>query len=284
MRLRSRLFGAGMADRLQRQVRALGLATPDGEAAPVAEADLAGLPEAAQRWLRTAGVVGRARDRTVQVHWLGQFRLKPRGRWMPFEAWQHNTARPVARLYRMRIDVGGVLPMFGVDSYLDGHGRMRGRLLGAVPVADGSGPEFDVGELVTWLDDAVLLAPSMLLDPAVTWGGVDDATFDVGVTDGGRTATVRVRVDEAGRVRDVATDDRYCALPSGPVRARWTTPVDGWMTVDGRPVPMYARAIWELPEGRWTYARARLDPHGLSWDGRHRSAVDAGPGPGRAPR
>lgn len=268
MRLRSRVLGAGMQSRLNRQVRRQPHAGPVGDAAAVTEADLAGLPAPAQRWLRTAGVVGRPRDRTLQVHWEGRFRMRPRGRWMPFEAWQHNTASPVTRLYRMRVDLAGVLPTFGVDSYLDGHGRMRGRLLGAVPVADGSGPEFDVGELVTWLDDAVLLAPSMLLGPAVTWGAVDGSTFDVGVADGGRTATVRVRLDDSGRVRDVATDDRFCALPSGPVRARWTTPVDGWMSVGGRPVPMYARAIWDLPEGRWTYVRARLDRHGLTWDGR----------------
>ncbi len=267
MRLRSRVLRAGMQRRVNRQVRRQHQDVPAADGAAVTEADIAGLPAPAQRWLRTAGVVGRPRDRTLQAHWEGHFRLRPRGRWLPFEAWQRNTASRVTRLYRMRIDLARVLPIVGVDSYLDGHGRMRARLLGVVPVAAGSGPEFDVGELVTWLDDAVLLAPSMLLAPTVTWGEVDESTFDVGVTDGGRTATVRVRMDGSGRVRDVATDDRFCALPSGPVRARWTTPVDAWMTVEGRPVPMYARAIWDLPEGRWTYARARLDRHGLAWDG-----------------
>jgi hypothetical protein len=107
----------------------------------------------------------------------------------------------------------------------------------------------------------------MLLTPAVTWTGVDSLTFDVGLTDCGRPARVRVRLDDSGKVRDVATDDRFCALPSGPVAARWTTPVDGWMTVDARPVPMYVRAVWDLPEGRWTYAAARLDRHALQWNG-----------------
>jgi hypothetical protein len=39
----------------------------------------------------------------------------------------------------MRIDFAEVLPMFGVDLYYAGHGRMRGTLLGMITVADGSG-------------------------------------------------------------------------------------------------------------------------------------------------
>jgi hypothetical protein len=48
----------------------------------------------------------------------------------------------VARVFLMRIDVAGYVPMFGADTYVAGRGRMRGRFLGLVPVADGSGPEF----------------------------------------------------------------------------------------------------------------------------------------------
>jgi hypothetical protein len=81
----------------------------------------------------------------------------------------------------MRIDFAGVLPMFGVDRYRAGHGRMHGRLLGLITVADGSGPEFDIGELTTYVNDALMLAPSMLLTPAVRWAAVDDHSFDVSI-------------------------------------------------------------------------------------------------------
>ena len=55
---------------------------------------------------------------------------------------------------------GGLLPMVGIDSYRDGRGRMLGKLLDTVLVADGQGEPFNVGELTTWLNDAVLMAPS----------------------------------------------------------------------------------------------------------------------------
>ena len=263
---RPALQGAGMQRRLGARLAGLDLPTGPRDPAPVTEDDIRALPAPAQRHLRFMGVPGRARDWSLRARWTGHFRLRPGQGWQPFEAWQYNSGPAVARVFTMRIDVAGVLPMFGADTYIAGRGSMRGKVLGLVPVADGSGPEFDLGELVTWLDDAVLLAPSMLLVPAVTWVAVDDDSFDVVLTDHGTTVTGRVSVDELGRVRDFSTADRYCALPSGLVRARWTTPVEGWTMAGGRPVPLGGPAIWDLPDGPYEYARGRVDPGSVEWN------------------
>ena len=98
---------------------------------------------------------------------------------MPCEAWQYNCNQPITRLFHMRIDFLHVVPMVGRDSYVAGHGAMRGKVLGLVTVADGSGPEFDLGELVTYLNDALVLAPSMLLEDTTVWTAVDDDSFDI---------------------------------------------------------------------------------------------------------
>jgi hypothetical protein len=261
----ARLRG-GLQRRLGARLAGLDLPAAPRDLTPVTEDDIRGLPAPARRYLRFMGVPGRPRDWSVRVRWTGHFRLRPGRGWQPFEAWQYNSGPGVARVFVMRIDVAGYVPMFGSDTYVAGRGRMRGKLLGLVPVADGSGPEFDLGELVTWLDDAVLLAPSMLLVPALTWRAVDDDTFDVVLTDHGRTVTGRVSVDELGRVRAFSTGDRYCALPGGLVRARWTTPVERWTVSGGRPVPHGGPAIWDLPEGPYQYARGRLDPGSIEWN------------------
>ena len=195
---------------------------------PVAAADLAGLPTAAARYLRFAGVVGRPPDWSFQAHFDGRFRLRQGLPWLPCEAWQYNSRLDLARVFHMRIDAMGVVPMVGRDAYLHGRGQMRGRLLNLMTVAESSGPESDLSELVTFLNDAVFLAPSMLLRLPVSWGDADDHCFDVTLTDAGLRVTARVSVDERGAACDFSTGDRYCDTPDGPVRARWTTPVLGW--------------------------------------------------------
>jgi hypothetical protein len=148
--------------------------------------------------------------------------------------------------------------MWGWDTYRGGTGRMLGKALGLVTVANGSGPEFDLGELTTWLDDAVLLAPGMLLSAAVTWEATGDDSFRVSVTDGGRTVRAEVFLDDGGRPRDFRSEDRYADLPGGPVRALWSTPVQGWTVVDGRPRITGGAAVWHLPDGQFRYGELRL--------------------------
>jgi hypothetical protein len=181
-------------------------------------------------------------------------------------AWQYNTSLAVARIFDMRIDFGGVLPMYGSDTYVAGRGRMSGKLLNVVKVADGSGREFDLGELVTYLNDACMLAPSMLLHDNVTFGPVDDASFDVTLTDAGNTVTARLFVGIDGRLVDFSTTDRWYAGPDGLVHARWTTPIEGWITNGERQLPSRGRAVWHLETGEFEYAWGRFEPETLEFN------------------
>jgi hypothetical protein len=227
----------------------------------VTDTDLLLLPTSAQHYLRVMGVVGRPRDWSFLARFTGRFRRAPGTRWMPCDARQYNTNMDApTRIFDMRVALGGVVPMFGLDTYNHGHGHMHGKLLDLITVADGSGAEFDVSELITYLNDALLLAPSMLLNPSVSWTPVGRQSFDVRLTDAGRTVTGRVYLDRDDRLADFSTIDRWCVLPDGLVRAEWNTPVDGWSIVNGRPLPTMAAAIWQLPDGPFRYAEGRFVP------------------------
>src|SRR5262249_43795824 len=169
----------------------------------------------AVRYLNFMGVVGRPPGSSLLAHVTGRFRLRPQLPWMRCEAWQYNSAPTVARLFHMRITAAGVLPMTGRDVYVHGRGRMDGKLAGLVTVADASGPENDVSELVTYLNDAVMFAPSMLLALPVSWAPAGDASFDLSLEDRGHRVTARVFTDERGAPVDFSTDDRWCDLPGG---------------------------------------------------------------------
>jgi hypothetical protein len=176
---------------------------------------------------------------------------------MPCEAWQYNTRLEIARIFHMRLRFGGILPLLVRDTYVRGHGRMLGRLLDTFSVVDEANDKIDTGELVTYLNDAILFAPSMVLGPEATWTAVSDDAFDVALTDHGRTVKARVFVDERGAATDFSTTDRYGADPAHPkemVQTRWSTPVRGWKRVDGRPMATGGEAVWHFPSGDLVYA------------------------------
>lgn len=102
----------------------------------------------------------------------------------------------------------------------------------------------------------------MLLVPAVTWQSVDDDCFEVALTDHGRTVTAQVALDSRGAPTDFSTTDRFCVDRDDPkrlTRTRWTTPVAGWQTVDGRPIPVQGQATVAPAPGKFHVRR--LPPH-----------------------
>lgn len=260
--------GSLLARRLDEDVAHLSPPRNGGDSGVLTTGDLDGLPDPARRYLMWMGVIGRPRVAAFRARFVGEFRMKPDGRWMPYESWQYNRARPVTRLVRMRIDAARLVPMFGSDTYVDHRGRMAGTVLGLIPVAEGEGPEFDLGELVTYVNDALLLAPTMLLCPAAVWRPIDAQNFAVVVTDGGNRVSARCTIDGDGRLVDFQTDDRRYAGTDPPTRAAWSTPLGRWVVLPdgvGR-VPSSGSAVWHLPGGDFTYVRGAFDPESVTFE------------------
>ena len=252
-----------LRDRFLKEVATLGLPEgPEGDA-PGAGKRSARLPEAVRRYLRYMGVAERTPDWSFRLSFTGWFRTKPEQRWMPCEAWQYSSGVAVARIFHIRVRMGGLLPVVARDTYREGRGRMLIRLADLVTIGDGRGDEYDTSELVTYLNDGVMLAPSMLLGLGVSWTEVDEGSFDVALTDHGRTVRARVFLDEQGAPIDFHTTDRFLPDPADPkklMRAKWTTPMAGWERMGDRPLPTGGQAVWHLSSGPFVYADFRLAP------------------------
>jgi hypothetical protein len=249
-----------MRSKFMRELAALGLPRSPGPGinlAPITEVDLEPLPEVAQRYLHFMSVVGRPRDWSFRLAFSGRFRRSRDEAWMKCAAWQYNSRLAVARIFFIRIRFGGLVPVLARDTYSQGRGRMLIRPLDLFTVGDGTGEEYAIGELVTYLNDGIFIAPSMLLVPEVRWSPVDATSFDVALTDHGRTVTARVFVDERAAPVNFETTDRFYSDPRDArktTRCRWSTPVEGWRELDGRRLWTRGQAIWHMPEGELAYA------------------------------
>jgi hypothetical protein len=257
-----------MRERFLKEVAGLGLPGSPGPQSVISESDIARLPDTAQRYLRFMGVVGRPRDWSFRMEFAGRFRAKVDGPWAACRTWQYNTRLDLARVFHIRMRFGGVIPVLARDTYRHGHGRMLGKVLDLFTVVDGKGPEFDIGELVTYLNDAIFWAPSMILGLEATWTPVNGDSFDVTLNDHWHRVTARVFVDERGAPTDFSTTDRFLYDPQHPkrlLRAKWTTP--SVLEFAGRrPVSGWGQAIWHLPEGPKPYADFTLVPGSLVYN------------------
>jgi hypothetical protein len=231
----------------------------------VSEQSIAELPELVKRYLRFMGVVGKPRDWSFKAHFRARFRREP-GEWLSCEALQYDTRIKLSRLFYMQLSLKGV-PVTVRDTYLGGRGTMRARAFDLFPVVNGEGHEIDVGELVTYLNDAILMAPSLLLGPETTWQEADARSFDVTLRDGALSVRARVWLNERGAPVDFSTTDRFFDAPDGKrVRTEWRTPVTGWQESAGRQLPTRAEAVWQLPSGPFAYADFSVDPAQIAFN------------------
>lgn len=242
------------------ELRRASLPTAAAPAPLIDEQAISGLPVPVQRYLRFMGAVGRPRDWSLRARFKARFRTAP-GEWLACEALQYDSRLQLTRVFYMQLALKKLLPVTVRDTYLAGHGRMRAKAFDLFEVAEGHGSELDVGELVTYLNDAILMAPSLLLGPETSWQEVDDRTFDVTLNDGALRVKARVWLDERGAPLDFSTTDRFFDLPNGKrVRTEWRTPVSGWQDVNGRKLPTRAEAVWQLKTGPFSYADFSVDP------------------------
>ncbi|MFB9476675.1 DUF6544 family protein [Nonomuraea salmonea] len=208
-----------------------------------AEADL--LPEPARRWVLHAIEAGTPLLCSAVLRMRGDIRL---GRWRRFEALQ--VLAPMEGFVWTARAWMGALPVSGFDRYRAGVGEMRWRLLDAVPVMSGTGPDITrsaAGRLAC----EFVMAPAAALDPRLRWKPLDDDRVIAVVPVGGEDFDVTLTVAPTGMLTAV-TVERWGNPDKGPFRSHLFGVVCGdEATFDGFTVPARLRGGWWPGTGRW---------------------------------
>jgi hypothetical protein len=235
------------------------LALPAAARPPIGQRDLARLPAPVQCYLQATGALDRPPPRHFTARWRGRIRGAAEDPWMAFTAEQHNFFDPPARLFFMRARRGG-LPVDVFHAFVDGAATMRVRLLSMVTLVDASGPELTKAETVTLLNDAVIMAPAALLDPAFAWDAIDSSHARVRYSLGDHTVGADLEFNAACELVNFVSDDRSIASADGSTFTpqRWSTPLRQYETIASHRVATVAEGRWHPPAGDFAYLELEL--------------------------
>jgi hypothetical protein len=236
---------------------AAGLVAAPANAVPVTEADIAHLPTAVQNYLRFAGVVGQSRVVNYRLQFRGALRNGPDTAWMPMEADQQSFVEPAERLFLIDAQMFG-LPTTAYHRYIGSAATFEVKIASLLEVVDARGPEMNQSETVTLFNDMCLLAPATLIDPRIRWEELDPQTVRATFTNAGNTISAVLTFDASGALTSFFSDDRSRTIDGKTYEhARWSTPVTGWRSFNGRKLPA-AEARWQLPTGEFAYGRFEI--------------------------
>lgn len=226
---------------------------------PFTREDLTGLPEPVQRYFETALTEGQPYVETARVTQDGQLRLgEADSPWKSMTATNTVSVSPPGFVWDAEVEMAPFVPVSVVDTYHDGAGSLRAKLLSLVTVAeDGPGPEMDEGELLRYLAEAPWYPTALLPESGVEWESVDDDTARATLTHDGTTASAVFHFDAEHRIERVVAD-RPRGTDDGYERTRWTGRFRDYERRDGMLVPTSGEVEWNLPDGDLPYWRATI--------------------------
>jgi hypothetical protein len=240
--------------RISREIEEFLRASAEGAPAVVTAADLTGLPEPVQRWLRWAQVVGREVPATVRLTQEGRFRQSEGAAWMPFTAEEYFTTSPPGFIWKTSMAMLPGVSIIGRDRYVDGRGSIEMRALGLVPVANASGPAMDQGALLRYLNE-MLWFPQAALSSAITWEPVGATSAKATMTYAGVTTSAIFVFDEEGKPVDMVAERQD--LARGRLET-WSTPMSAYGEFEGVRIPVAGRGVWRYDTGDFPYIELRI--------------------------
>lgn len=222
------------------------------------EEDLEVLPDVVAKYVRFTGSVGRPRISHFFAKTKGKIRGNPNDPWMDLVSEQYNFMDLYERFFYIKAIKSGV-PAYGLHSFKNGEASMKIKLLGLFTIVNAKGPEMFQSETVTILNDMCLLAPGTLTDPKIKWERVDNLNV-IARFNGPANVSAMLTFHEDGRLLDFRSEDRYDSSGGKNFILRpWSTPVSEYGNFDGMTLPKRAVAIYERPDGDFTYIELSVD-------------------------
>lgn len=189
----------------------------------------------------------------------GEIRSGPSAAWMPFTAEQFNFYDPASRYFLMKA-ARAVVPFQAFHVYSGTSATMRVRLASLVTMVNAHGPEMDVAETVTLLNDMCVFAPATLVDANVVWRTIDAHTVAAAFTNAGHTIGATLRFDDEHRLVDFVSDDRFASSDGKHYeRMRWSTPLGNYRVLEGRRVAAHGEGKWHAATGEYAYIRLEVE-------------------------
>ncbi|MEA5047074.1 MAG: DUF6544 family protein [Eubacteriales bacterium] len=257
------LFAAGAAlalfsipgSRTEREFSAVAadsLAQADPSDAVFTENDIAGLPAPVQRYLRYCGYLGTPKMSCIRIDYRNVDFVFRGKKPIKIDYTQYDFVDRPGRIAYIDSSMFGI-PFEGIDTYLDGTGRMEGVIARIFTLFCQTGNVMDQSGQATFLSE-ILLFPSAALQEYVEWETVDDLHAKATMTDCGRTVSGVFTFDANGELLSFETGDRSAVASDGTSRqVGWSVAFEQYAKTNGVKRPTVFKAIWHYDEGDLVY-------------------------------
>ena len=207
---------------------------------------LSGLPEPVQRYFRHVLKDGQPYISYVRLTHDGQFRAGLDKEFTNIEGEQYFTAEKPGFIWK------GTTSMFTArDMYVADKGRLIVTLFSLYNIVNGSGENFNEGELQRWLAESVWFPTNLLPSERNQWSPIDANSAKLSFKYKAISFSYIVTFNEVGEITQMETK-RFLGEEN---REAWLCKMADYREINGVIIPMKAEVIWKLEKGEVSYAR-----------------------------
>jgi len=211
---------------------------------------IADLPEPVQRYFKHVLKDGQPYISCVRLKHDGQFKTALDKNWMNIEGEQYFTAGKPGFIWR------GTTSMFTArDMYIADKGRLIVSLFSLYNVVDGTGDDFNEGELQRWVSESVWFPTNLLPGERITWSAIDERSAKLVFNYKTISFFYVVTFNEIGEITQMETE-RFMGDEG---RNPWLCKMADYSKINGVVVPTEAEAIWNLKQGEFSYAKFEIN-------------------------
>lgn len=220
----------------------------------ISKDDLKKQPPSVQKWMISAGVVGKERINTAWISQEGTMKTEEGKAWMPFMAEYYYTLDKPGFVWYTRVQAAPLVFLIGRDKLFKGQGSMLIKLFSLITVANSKGPEINQGALLRFLAE-IMWFPTAALNEYISWEQLDDNSAQATIKVGDVTASGTFTFNEDGMPVEFKAQ-RYMSKNKGYSLETWKAAARDFNVSNGIMTPTYVEVTWELPEGDYTWFKA----------------------------
>ena len=210
---------------------------------------LVGLPEPVQRYFKHVLKEGQPYISYARITHDGSFKTGLDKGWIKINGEQYATTGRPGFIWK------GVTSMFTArDMYIKDKGRLIVTLFSLINIVDGTGVQYDQGELLRWLGESVMYPTNLLPSDRLQWMPINAYSANLVFNYMGFTLFFIASINDEGEITQMETE-RYMDEQH---LEKWVIKIAGYKPINGIVIPTKFEVLWKLQKGDFSYAKFNI--------------------------
>lgn len=218
----------------------------------ITQEDINELPEIVQLWLKKSGVLGAESITSVRLEQQGLMRIKPNGKWMPFEATQcFNTLNP-SFVWSTRVNAMPIISMVGRDKLVNGEGEMLIKLAGLIPIVNESGNnKINSGAMLRYLAETCWF-PQATINDYLKWETINSTSAKATLIINKESVSGIFKFNIEGELLSFEANRYYGGAENSKLE-KWVIETLSFKVFEGIKIPKKSKVTWNLEDGDFNW-------------------------------